>query len=122
MSIWKKYGYMWVTLVLFLASFAGHWTFAWFHYANEQEDHSRQPVVSEYLAEVGSETLENWQSEFLKLIWQVAGLAFLMFVGSPQSKDGDARKEQKMDEILRLLDATQAEDFIRRLDEKYPRQ
>jgi hypothetical protein len=34
-------------------------------------------------------TLENWQSEFLLLIWQVAGLAFLLHVGSLQSKEGD---------------------------------
>jgi hypothetical protein len=34
------------------------------------------------------DTLENWQSEFLQLIWQVAGLAILLHVGSPQSKRG----------------------------------
>jgi hypothetical protein len=122
MSIWKRYGFVWVTLVFFVISFAGHWTLGWFHYVNEQQDHSRPPVVSEYLAEVGSETLENWQSEFLQLIWQVAGLSLLLHIGSSQSKEGDDRQEEKMDEILRLLDAKKAKEIISRLDEKYPRQ
>ena len=39
------------------------------------------------------DTLENWQSEFLQLMWQVGGLAFLLYVGSPQSKEGDERVE-----------------------------
>jgi UV DNA damage repair endonuclease len=39
---------------------------------------------------------ENWQSEFLQLIWQVAGLAFPLYISSPQSKEGDDRKEEKL--------------------------
>lgn len=41
------------------------------------------------------DTMENWQSEFLQLIWQVAGLSILWYVGSPQSKEGDERKRRK---------------------------
>jgi len=37
----------------------------------------------------------------MQLIWQVAGLAFLMYVGSPQSKEGDDRKEEKLDFIIK---------------------
>jgi hypothetical protein len=50
------------------------------------------------------DTLENWQSEFLQLIWQVAGLAILLYVGSPQSREGDERKEAKLDAILEAVD------------------
>ena len=32
------------------------------------------------------DTFENWQSEFLQLIWQVVGLAYFLYVGSPSSK------------------------------------
>lgn len=63
---------------------------------------------------------ENWQSEFLQLIWQVAGLAFLIYVGSPQSKEGDERKEEKLDLILKSINPEEAEDLIRELDLKYP--
>jgi hypothetical protein len=37
------------------------------------------------------------------LVWQVAGLAFLLFLGSPQFKEVDQRKEEKLDEILKRM-------------------
>jgi hypothetical protein len=121
MSIRKKYGYFWVTLILFLSTLAGHWTCSWFNYVNEQRDLSRPVVVSDYVVKAATETLENWQSEFMQLIWQVAGLAFLLHVGSPQSKEGDDRKEEKIDEILRLMDPANGAETISRLDRKYSR-
>jgi hypothetical protein len=33
----------------------------------------------------------------------VAGLGVLWYVGSPQSKEGDERKEEKMDLIIKML-------------------
>jgi hypothetical protein len=63
--------------------------------------------------------LENWQSEFLQLLWQVGGLAFLLYVGSPQSKEGDDRMEAKLDEILRKVDPQNAERFIQSIDQDY---
>ena len=66
-------------------------------------------------------TLENWQSEFLQLIWQVAGLSFLWYVGSPQSKEGEERKEEKLDAILRALDPVKAEALFKELEAKYPK-
>jgi hypothetical protein len=50
----------------------------------------------------------------------VGGLAFLLFVGSPQSKEEDDRLEEKLDAILRKLDPAGAEDVIAGLDRKYP--
>lgn len=119
-SIWKKYGYVWVTLALFIGSLMGHWIFAWHAYKEEQASHGEPVETKGYLIEVSRDTLENWQSEFLQLIWQVAGLAFLYYVGSPQSKEGDARKEEKIDRILSAVDPKNAEKIIRELDEKYP--
>lgn len=122
MSITRKYGYLWITLALFLFSLAGHWTTAWFAYADEQKAH-RQPIeVSQYVVETARDTFENWQSEFLQLIWQVAGLAYLFYVGSPQSKEGDDRKEEKLDAILRSIDGKNAAKVIASLDKKYPRE
>jgi hypothetical protein len=57
--------------------------------------------------------MENWQSEFLQLIWQVAGLAILWYVGSSQSKEGDERKEEKMDLIIKILDQKNGNAIIR---------
>jgi hypothetical protein len=120
-SIFTKYGFLWVTLILFLGSAIGHWAFAWQSYVQEQAEHNQEVVVSDYLNETMRDTLENWQSEFLQLMWQVAGLAFLFYLGSPQSKEGDDRKEEKLDEILRALNKKEGEKKIKELDEKYPR-
>ena len=105
-----KYGYVWITGLLFLLSLTGHWYFAWNSFVDEQKAHNQPIKVEEYVNEVGRDTLENWQSEFLQLIWQVAGLSFLFFVGSPQSKEGDDRKEEKLDLILKHLDAKSTEN------------
>jgi hypothetical protein len=119
-SIWTRYGFLWVTLALFLGSLAGHWTFAWLAYEKEQQVHGQPAEVGDYVVETARDTLENWQSEFLQLIWQVAGLALLFHVGSPQSKEGDDRKEEKLDRILAAVDKN-APSIIRELDAKYPR-
>ena len=120
-SVWRRYGYLWVTLVLFVGSLVGHWLFAWFAFVEEQVAHGEAVEVSAYLVEVMRDTLENWQSEFLQLMWQVAGLAFLLYVGSPQSKEGQDRTEEKIDAILSLIDKEQGEKIISDLDSKYPR-
>ncbi|HYC34649.1 MAG TPA: DUF6766 family protein [Candidatus Paceibacterota bacterium] len=120
-SVWSKYSYVWITLILFVGSLVGHWIFSWFAFVNEQSAHGEAVVFSEYLVEVLRDMLENWQSEFLQLIWQVAGLAFLFYVGSPQSKEGDDRKEEKLDRILEAVDQKNAERIIKELDKKYPR-
>lgn len=64
---------------------------------------------------------ENWQSEFLQLIWQVAGLSILLYIGSPQSKEGDDRKEEKLDAILRSVNKTEGETIIKNLDKRFPK-
>jgi hypothetical protein len=117
----SRYGYLWITLIFFLISLLGHWIFAWFAYANEQQELGLPTDIAGYLIETARDTLENWQSEFLQLIWQVAGLAYLLYIGSPQSKEGDDRKEEKLDAILKAVDAKNAENVIKRLDAKYPR-
>jgi hypothetical protein len=118
-SLASRYGYLWVTLGFFLISLAGHWIFAWHAYVDEQQAHGRPVELSGYLVEVSRDTLENWQSEFLQLMWQVAGLAYLFYIGSPQSKEGDDRKEEKLDLILEKLNASEEG---KKLDRKYLRE
>jgi len=120
-NILKNYGYLWVTLILFLGSLAGHWMFAWKSYINEQRDKGLPVQPNEYVVETARDTFENWQSEFLQLIWQVAGLAFLLCLGSPQSKEGDDRKEEKIDLLIKNLLGAEGQKEIQKLDKKYPR-
>ena len=70
---------------------------------------------------VFGDTMENWQSEFLQLIWQVAGLSVLWYIGSSQSKEADDRLEEKIDLLIQRLDSEKGEQLIRELDRKYPR-
>jgi hypothetical protein len=115
-----RYSYLWVTLVLFLFSLIGHWTFGWHTYVAEQEEHNEEVEVAGYMNEMLETTFENWQSEFFQLMWQVGGLAFLFYVGSPQSKEGDDRKEEKLDLIIEAVVKNGSEE-IKKLDKKYAR-
>ncbi|AOO81618.1 DUF6766 family protein [Bosea vaviloviae] len=121
-TMWSRYGFAWVTGGFFLISLAGHWLFGWFAYVQEQQSHQQPIVVSGYVVEMMRDTLENWQSEFLQLIWQVGGLALLLHVGSPQSKEGDDRLEAKVDAILRAVDRSDADRLIDEIDSDYARQ
>jgi hypothetical protein len=120
MSVWKQYGFAWVTGAFFLFSLIGHWVFGWFEFISEQHSHGQSIDVSQYVVQMARGTLENWQSEFLQLIWQVAGLTYLLYIGSPQSKEEDDRLEDKLDAILKKVDPQGAEALIRQLDDKYP--
>ena len=65
--------------------------------------------------------MENWQSEFLQLMWQVVGLSILWFVGSSQSKESDDRLEEKIDLLIQKLEPEKGKQLIQELDRKYPR-
>ena len=86
---------------------------------NEQQEKHLPVEVSEYIAETSRDTFENWQSEFLQLIWQVAGLSYLFYRGSPQSKEGDERIEKKIDIIIKKIDPENADKEIKNIDRKY---
>jgi hypothetical protein len=119
MRLLKNYGFFWVTSGFFLISLVGHWGFGWFAYANEQMAHQQPVEFSGYAIQAMRDTLENWQSEFLQLIWQVAGLAMLLHVGSPQSKEGDDRMEAKLDLIYLHLDPKNGQRTLDEIDDHY---
>jgi hypothetical protein len=120
LSVWKRYGFAWLTLAFFLFSLAGHWLFGWWDYLNEAQAHGQTPDSGEFAVQIMRETMENWQSEFLQLMWQVIGLTFFLYIGSPQSKEEDDRFEEKLDLILKKLDPADAERLIAEIDHKYP--
>jgi hypothetical protein len=119
-TIWWKKSYLWLTLLFFLGSMALHWTLGWKAFKQEELEKGQVPEVKSYVIEMTRDTMENWQSEFLQLIWQVCGLALFLYVGSPSSKEGDDRKEEKIDYILKKLDPENYEKIMRQLKEKYP--
>jgi len=118
-SIWTRYGFAWITAALFLITLSGHWIFGWYAYVDEQRA-LQQPIgIGGYTVQMMRDTFENWQSEFLQLLWQVAGLAILLHVGSPQSKEGDDRMEAKIDAILLAVEPEKGEKLLDDIDEEY---
>jgi hypothetical protein len=121
MSIFRKYAYAWLTVGFFLVSLLLHWWFGWQAYLAEARDHGSMPELNTYLVEMGRDTFENWQSEFLQLLWQVVGLAYFLYLGSPSSKENDDRVEAKIDALLRINAGHAAEDIIKTIDYEYAR-
>ena len=110
---WRRYGFGWITIGLFTFSLVGHWLFGWLAYVDDQRTHGRPPQVAGWVVEMARDTFENWQSEFLQLLWQVAGLTYFLYVGSPQSKEEDDRLEAKLDAVLRQVDPERGDRLIR---------
>jgi hypothetical protein len=121
-GVFKKYAYAWITIGFFLVSFGLHWLFGWYAFADEAAQHSETPELSAYLVEMGRDTFENWQSEFLQLLWQVVGLAYFLYVGSPTSKENDDRMEAKIDRLLELqLGKEAAQQEVGSIDDRFLR-
>ncbi|RHW17961.1 hypothetical protein D1610_05495 [Sphingomonas gilva] len=117
----KRYSYAWITIAFFLLSIAGHWIFGWYAFVQEAAQHGQQPELGEFAIELSRDTFENWQSEFLQLLWQVVGLAYFLYVGSPSSKENDDRVEAKIDELLKLAGGERADALIDEIDKRYLR-
>jgi hypothetical protein len=90
-----------ITGALFLLSWLGQFVFQIAQVSNEAKEHGQSFAWSEFFPQFFAATFENWQSEFLQLVWQAAGLSFLYFWGSSQSKESDDRMERKLDALLR---------------------
>lgn len=116
-----KYAYGWLTLGFFLGALLLHWFFGWRSYLSDAEAHGQPAIVADYLDMMLRDTFENWQSEFLQLLWQVVGLAYFLYVGSPSSKENDDRMEAKIDLLLRLQPGKDIETRLADIDKRYLR-
>ncbi|MGC1215109.1 MAG: DUF6766 family protein [Micromonospora sp.] len=97
----KAYSFALVTGALFLFSWIGQFFFQMTVESNEASQHGQSFAWGEFLPQFFASTFENWQSEFLQLIWQAAGLALFYYWGSSQSRESDDRMEAKLDALLR---------------------
>ena len=117
----RRYAYGWITLGFFLISLLLHWYFGWQSFVEEAQSHGEAPEFANFANQMGRETFENWQSEFLQLLWQVLGLAYFLYVGSPASKENDDRMEVKVDALLRAVAGDKADQLIAKIDHEYER-
>lgn len=120
-GIFGKYAYGWLTLAFFAGSLLLHWYFGWKSFVGEAREHGSAPVFDAYLDQMLRDTFENWQSEFLQLLWQVVGLAYFLYLGSPSSKENDDRMEAKIDVLIKLQAGTRGEEILQDIDRRYLR-
>lgn len=97
---WKAYSFILITGVLFLGSWFGQLYWTAVEVAGEQQLHGARAGWQDLWPAFWSATFENWQSEFLQLCWQAAGLAMFYHWGSSQSREGNDRIEAKLDRLL----------------------
>ena len=116
----KGYAYAWLTLGFFLVSLGLHWWFGWGAFVDEATEHGQSPEFGAYLNEMLRDTFENWQSEFLQLLWQVVGLAYFLYLGSPSSHENDDRLEAKVDALLHFH-GKKGKEIIVHLDKHFVR-
>ena len=101
-----KYGLAWVLLALFLVSWVLQTWTGWRELPAEQRAQGQTAQAfgdSGYVWNWSRATFENWQSEFLQVLAFVTLTSFLIFKGSPESRDGDDEMWAKRDRIERQL-------------------
>jgi glycerol uptake facilitator-like aquaporin len=112
-NTFKRHGFAYVMGAFFAGSLLLHFIFA--YYAQQTNE---QNLGYTFLRDV----FENWQSEMLQLLLQVSLLAYLWYIGSPQSREGQDRVEAKIDRLIReTLPKDYANTIIREYDEQYPK-
>ena len=119
-TIVKGYAYAWITLTFFIGSLLLHWWFGWNAFIDEANQHGQAPEFSQFAVHAARDTFENWQSEFLQLLWQVVGLAYFLYLGSPSSHENDDRLEAKVDALLHLQ-GDRGKEIIVKLDRHFMR-
>lgn len=96
----KAYSFALVTGALFIFAWAGQFAFQLLVVRNEAAQHGQEFQWTEFLNQFFASTMENWQSEFLQLVWQAVGLAVFYLWGSSQSRETEDRLEAKLDRLL----------------------
>lgn len=121
MHTFKKHGFAWIMFAIFVGSISVHWVTAYYVYEDEQKQHGQPMLFNGYLMEVTRQTFENIQSEALQLLLQVTLIAYFWYVGSPQSKEGQDRLEEKIDYVAGQLNPIGYERFKNDIEQQYPK-
>jgi hypothetical protein len=98
--MWRTNGLSIVLALLFVLSFAGHALSGWKAHNADQREHGEPEVTfGAFLrsSEFGETVFENWQSEFLQMVFYVTLTVFLYQRGSSESKKHDGSDEVEED-------------------------
>jgi hypothetical protein len=101
----RRWGAVYVLLALFIGSWAGQFFTELSEFRSDQSAHGQPFVWADYLMTFFSSTFENWQSEWLQLVFQailLLGAKHLIFRVDAEDME---RLEAKVDQInSRLAD------------------
>jgi hypothetical protein len=99
----RRWGAIYVLLVLFLGSWAAQLMSEWHVFAQDQADHDQPVDRIEFAWTFAQSTFENWQSEWLQLLGEallfLGPLSALLWQADQASRDV-ARLEDKVDVLL----------------------
>jgi hypothetical protein len=95
----RDFGFGYVLVALWLASEMAHLLTGARAFGEEQAAHGQAFAWGDYLNTYARDSAENYKSEWAQLFVQVAGLKYLLFKGSPQSKDGDEEMRSEVREL-----------------------
>ena len=107
MKIFRDYALGWVLLGLFVVFWIGQTLAGWREFLAEQSEHGQVAQVfgdDGYVWNWARTTLENWQSEMLQVFAMVVLTSFLIFKGSPESRDGDDEMKETLARLERRLE------------------
>jgi hypothetical protein len=102
----RRWGAVYVLLVLFLGSWLGQFLFQLTEFRSDQEAHGQAFTWADYWPNFLASTLENWQSEWLQLVFQailLLGAKHLIFRVDAEDLE---RLEAKVDAINRRLEGS----------------
>jgi hypothetical protein len=99
MRHFRRWGAVYVLLLLFVGSWLGQFFFQLSEFRSDQAAHGQPFVWSEYWSAFFASTLENWQSEWLQLVFQamlLLGAKHWLFKADAEDME---RLEAKIDDI-----------------------
>ncbi|TDE16023.1 DUF6766 family protein [Jiangella asiatica] len=99
MRHFRRWGAVYILILLFLGSWMGHFFTQLAEFRSEQQDHDQPFVWSDYLASFFASTFENWQSEWLQLIFQAVLLLAAKHLLFQADAEDLERIERKIDNI-----------------------
>jgi membrane associated rhomboid family serine protease len=100
----RRWGAVYVLLVLFLGSWIGHFFAQLSEFRSEQQEHGQAFAWADYWPAFMASTFENWQSEWLQLIFQailLLGAKHILFRVDAEDME---RLEAKVDKLNRQLE------------------
>jgi len=100
----RRWGAVYVLAALFLGSWLGQFFTQLSEFRSDQQEHGQAFAWADYWPNFFASTFENWQSEWLQLVFQailLLGAKHILFRVDAEDME---RLEAKVDKIVRRLD------------------